>query len=161
MWPQDWWGLRDSTVSRHPHCPKNILNLLLKTEPVSVGADATVYVWFLGQIYVCKYQTTRCIRSSRDRLGFCAKIKIIFETGNSAHVWLANQTWNTPTTSLLRSLSSSHGHRTDSKPLVKPILCDGRNRTLEQVELGHLNWATSVHKSSSPYVHTVKKTSLK
>ena len=27
-------------------------NIGIKTEPVAVGADATVYVWFLGQIYV-------------------------------------------------------------------------------------------------------------
>ena len=37
------------------HCPKNILNLGIETEPVTVGADATIYVWFLGQIYGPKY----------------------------------------------------------------------------------------------------------
>ena len=35
-------------------CPKNNLNLCVKTEPVTAGADATVNVWFLGQIYVNK-----------------------------------------------------------------------------------------------------------
>ena len=30
-----------------PHCPKNNLTLRIKTSPVMVGADATVYVWFL------------------------------------------------------------------------------------------------------------------
>ena len=39
------------------HCPKNILNLGIETEPVTVGADATIYVWFLGQIYGPKNRT--------------------------------------------------------------------------------------------------------
>ena len=33
------------------HNAKNNLKLCMKTEPVTVGADATVYVWFLGQIF--------------------------------------------------------------------------------------------------------------
>ena len=33
------------------HCPKNNLTLRIKTEPVTVGANATVYIWFLCQIY--------------------------------------------------------------------------------------------------------------
>ena len=39
------------------HCPKNNLNLRIKTEPVTVGAD----VWYLGQMHVnksCSYTTT-------------------------------------------------------------------------------------------------------
>ena len=35
-----------------PHCPKNNLNLLIKTEPGTVGAVARVYVWFLSQIHI-------------------------------------------------------------------------------------------------------------
>ena len=31
--------------------PKNNLNLSLKTEPVTTGADAMGYLWYLGQIY--------------------------------------------------------------------------------------------------------------
>ena len=51
-------------------CPKNNLNLCVKTEPVTAGADATVNVWFLGQIYVNKKpHIYRCIRSNRGRLG--------------------------------------------------------------------------------------------
>ena len=43
--------------------------------------DATVYVWYLDQIYVCKQvpDIYYGIRSSRDRLGFDAEFyKIIF-----------------------------------------------------------------------------------
>ena len=39
------------------HCPKNILNLGIETEPVTVGADATIYVWFMGQISGPKNRT--------------------------------------------------------------------------------------------------------
>ena len=35
------------------HCPKRIL--LIKTKPVTVGADATISVWLLGQIYSKHY----------------------------------------------------------------------------------------------------------
>ena len=38
------------------HSPKIDLILCIKTEPVTVGADSTKYVWFLGQIYVHKSQ---------------------------------------------------------------------------------------------------------
>ena len=52
------------------HCPKNNLTLRIKTEPVTVGANATVYIWFLCQIntlfvYVFKsgesVQTVTCL----------------------------------------------------------------------------------------------------
>ena len=36
---------------------KNNLNVRLQTEHVTVGADATVYVWFLCQIHVSKSQS--------------------------------------------------------------------------------------------------------
>ena len=62
------------------HCPKNSLNLRIKTEPVTVEADAMVNAWFLGQIYV-NNQNLRCIRSRSDRLRFFyAEIQIIFGT---------------------------------------------------------------------------------
>ena len=32
------------------HCPKYNLNLRIKTDPVTIEADATVYVCFIGQI---------------------------------------------------------------------------------------------------------------
>ena len=32
-----------------PHCPKINLHLRIKAEPVTVGPDATLYVWFLCQ----------------------------------------------------------------------------------------------------------------
>ena len=48
------------------------LNLYTKTEPVTARANATVYVWFMGQICysVCEQMPDiyRCIHSSRDRL---------------------------------------------------------------------------------------------
>ena len=54
------------------HCPNNNLKLCIKTEPVTAGADATVYVWILGQIHVYKSQT--CTVASTPavtcRLGF-------------------------------------------------------------------------------------------
>ena len=37
--------------------PKINLNLRLKTEPVTAGADATVIVWFLGQLQYNKSRT--------------------------------------------------------------------------------------------------------
>ena len=42
-------------------------------------ADLTVSVGFLGQIYISKKGRliNRCIRSRRNRLGFCAEIQII------------------------------------------------------------------------------------
>ena len=39
------------------HCPINILNARIKSKPVAVGADATVYVGFLCQIYWTSMQT--------------------------------------------------------------------------------------------------------
>ena len=37
------------------HCPINNLNISIKMEPVTVGADVSVYVWFLGQTYTVMY----------------------------------------------------------------------------------------------------------
>ena len=39
-----------STLIYTVHCTKNSLNLRIKTEPVTVEADAMVNAWFLGQI---------------------------------------------------------------------------------------------------------------
>ena len=36
-----------SDFSRCTHCPKNNVKLLIKTEPVTVGAYAREYIWFL------------------------------------------------------------------------------------------------------------------
>ena len=69
------------------HRVKNNLNLRMKAEPVAVGADATIYVWFLSQIYVVKYmqylhksQTYSCSHSGLDWPGFQAEIQNIFGT---------------------------------------------------------------------------------
>ena len=63
---------------------KSNLNLRVKTEPVT--CNGIQYVWFLSHInlYICakKPDIYRCIRSSRDRLGFYAEIKIIFGTAD-------------------------------------------------------------------------------
>ena len=56
------------------HCPKNNLNLGVKTEPVTPGAEATVYVRFLLLVqYIFLAQKPdiyRCICSNRDMLCF-------------------------------------------------------------------------------------------
>ena len=45
------------------HCPRNNLNLCIKTEPVTVGVDAVVlevrvYVWIMCQTYQYSYMHT-------------------------------------------------------------------------------------------------------
>ena len=59
----------------HNTCHKNNLNLCVQNEPVTVGADATVYVWFLGQICVSKSQT------------YCIPLHPLFVCGDSDYVW--------------------------------------------------------------------------
>ena len=46
-----------------PHCPKHYLNLSIQTYTVTVGADATLCVWFL--LCYQKPDIYRCIVSSR------------------------------------------------------------------------------------------------
>ena len=48
-------GIREET--KYVYCPKKHTNFFIKTKPITVGADATVYVWFLSQIQVFKIQT--------------------------------------------------------------------------------------------------------
>ena len=60
------------------HSQKTIQNLRIKTEPIMVGADATVYSmsWFKGQIciqYVYK-------KTLHPRLAFYAEIHIFFDS---------------------------------------------------------------------------------
>ena len=45
------------------HCPKNNLNICLQTEPVTVGAEATEYVWLLS-IYIWPRNQTFAIASA-------------------------------------------------------------------------------------------------
>ena len=64
-------------IKKQLHCPKNSLNLRIKTQPVTLGSGATVYVRFFGRMYInCSY----CgICSCRDMLSFFyAEIRIIF-----------------------------------------------------------------------------------
>ena len=44
-------------LSPYIHCPKNSMNLCITIERDIVGADATVYVGFLGPIHVNKSRT--------------------------------------------------------------------------------------------------------
>ena len=44
--------LPGNTLKLLTHCPKNNLNLCIKTESIEVGGDATVKVRFLGQILI-------------------------------------------------------------------------------------------------------------
>ena len=62
------------------HCPKNNLNLCIKTEPVTVEADTTVYVWFSSDHRNVNKRISCCICSSCDKLGFYAEIQIMFGT---------------------------------------------------------------------------------
>ena len=61
--------------------PKIFRNIGIKTEPVMVGADATVYGMFRWcQIYACtlyKPDIHCCNSSRRERLGVCAEIQFI------------------------------------------------------------------------------------
>ena len=59
------------------HCPKNYLNLHIKTNCVRVGADTLVSGW--ARYIVCKQKPN--IYSNPDRLGFfCGEIQIIIGT---------------------------------------------------------------------------------
>ena len=60
------------------HCPKINLNLSIKTEPVTVEADATAYVWFL-------YTRLTYIRYKKAKV----------------HIWYKNQTYCIPLQLLL------------------------------------------------------------
>ena len=53
-----------------------IIYISAKTEPLAVGADETLYIWFPCEICEIK-KPYRCIRSSRDRLGLYAEIQIV------------------------------------------------------------------------------------
>ena len=56
----------------------------MKTEPLTVGAEATVYsmsgFWARYTVYNQKPNISRCICASRDRLGFYADIQNNFGT---------------------------------------------------------------------------------
>ena len=48
----------DNDMTLSSHCPKNNLMHHIKTGPVTVGADPTEYVYFLGQyVYLNKNRT--------------------------------------------------------------------------------------------------------
>ena len=55
----------------------------MKTEPVTAGADATIYVGDVGTYVQCisgpetRHTVFRCIGSNRDRLGFYVEIRMI------------------------------------------------------------------------------------
>ena len=58
------------------HCPNKNRNIRIKTEPITAGVEATVYICpALGHI---KPDIYRYILSIRDRLGSYAEIRNIF-----------------------------------------------------------------------------------
>ena len=68
--------------------PKNNYKLRRKTEPITAGADATAKCPAFVSIYLAqKPEKYRCIWSSRDWLGFNAKIQIIFGTVKDSSPW--------------------------------------------------------------------------
>ena len=68
------------------HCPKKNLNFRLQTEPAMVGAESTVYVWCLGQIYYECQQKPDVYRSSRvTGLAFKLRFRLIFWTVCTVH----------------------------------------------------------------------------
>ena len=46
------WSLTNGLLQIEPHCPKTNLNLCVRTEPVMVGADATVYIYNLVLVQI-------------------------------------------------------------------------------------------------------------
>ena len=86
-------------------CPKNSLNLRIKTQPVTLGSGATVYVRFFGRIYInCSY----CgICSCRDMLSFFyAEIRITF--GDSVWKETLRQSYTLLFLNLIVSLVFGH-----------------------------------------------------
>ena len=84
IWQQVQKEILPCTV-HSAHCPKNNVNLCIKPEPVTFGADATVclYIHMYGtSIYSILYC---CFRSSSVRLGCHAEIQIIFGTVQQLH----------------------------------------------------------------------------
>ena len=66
---------------------KNKLNLCIKTEPATVEADATVYVWFLSHIYV--YCTVVCLDGGEGG-GSYQCLVISAQTDNSFQIYMEN-----------------------------------------------------------------------
>ena len=64
-----------SPLRNNAHCTKHILNILIKTGPVTVGADATVFVWNLGTKIRPRKQPFML-----HPLSFYAEIQITFGT---------------------------------------------------------------------------------
>ena len=73
------------------NCPKNNLNLCIKTEPGTAGADATAYAVFGFGRDKCKQKPDiyRCICSIRDRLGFvCGDSNYFWQSADAmAYIW--------------------------------------------------------------------------
>ena len=71
--------------NKYFYCSKNQLDLRIKTEPVTAGANATIYVFgfCLHAVYLAqKPNINRCGGSNSDMLGLNAdaEIQIIFGT---------------------------------------------------------------------------------
>ena len=85
---------------------QNNLNLRIKTEPVTVVADVTVYVWFLQYIHgpdKCKQSPDRH-RSRRSRLDLYAELQFILgrESEHALLVWhFTEALWRSAVSSIL------------------------------------------------------------
>ena len=90
------------------HCPKNNLNLFIKTEPHTVRADDTVCVWLMGQIYsneYCTYSTVlystvlyvykcqKCFGASAPAWILCGDSDYIWDSATSAENITKNIGW--------------------------------------------------------------------
>ena len=86
-----------SRIEQYEHCPKHNLSLCIKTEPITVEVYRCKSICLVSEPHICKQKPDIycCIRSSRDRLGYYAKIQIIFGT-----VYMAESSLP-PTASLL------------------------------------------------------------
>ena len=71
-----------------PHCAKNNLSLCIKTQPVRVGADATVYVWLLFKYHIWPRRPPSA-HCAKNYLSLCIKTKpVTVGADSTVYVWL-------------------------------------------------------------------------
>ena len=83
------WSL--SLFLSQPHCPNNKLNLRIKTEPVTAGANYILqgFVWFIGQILCTLYAS-----ETKAIICLCLKYDHYFSTVYSLfNFWDSVITW--------------------------------------------------------------------
>ena len=95
------FAIADEASFRTVHCPNSILNLCIKTEPITEGirvyATLYSYVWFMVQICIWDQKPDICIPLHTlqpcSRLRICVNTRIIFGTVCCStvpvpHMWL-------------------------------------------------------------------------